>query len=115
MMTNHSRLRMKQRMGYRGGTAERIAQNALEKGHTTNNAPTYLERWYLHTLSSGQRTPLLYQNHYFIFAQDTCITVLDTPRFLRRRPVNRGKEHIRHPRQYYKLYGFPEEGDSAAN
>lgn len=31
MMTKHSQLRIKQRMGYRGRTAARVVQNALQR------------------------------------------------------------------------------------
>ena len=109
MMTKHSQLRMKQRMGYRGRTAARVVQNALEKGYTADTAADFRQEFYLRASVEHGCTARLYQDHCFIFAEDTCITVLPRMEVLFHRPVNRGKEHLRNPRRYYKLYGFPDE------
>ena len=110
MMTKHSQLRIKQRMGYRGRTAARVVQNALQKGCTADSAPDFPQQFYLRSVTSPGCTARLYQDHCFIFAQDdTCITVLPPPGILRRHPVARGKEHLRHHRQKYRLNGFPDD------
>lgn len=108
MMTKHSQKRIKERMGYRGTTAERVVSNALERGFTLESAPNFLQRDYLKRKISPGYTPILYQGHCFIFAQDRCVTVLDMPCYLQHKPINRGKERVRHPQKYFKLYGFPD-------
>ena len=109
MMTKHSQKRMKERMGYRGTTAERIVNNALERGFTAENAPIFGQRNYLKYKTSPGYAPILYQDHCFVFAQDRCVTVLDMPCYLQHKPIKRGKERVRHPQKYFKLYGFPED------
>lgn len=107
MMTRHCQQRMKERMGYRGTTAERVVNNALERGYTADSAPEFLQRYYLKQKASPGYTPVLYQGCCFIFAQDRCVTVLDVHCLLEYKPINRGKEQVRHPQKYFKLYGYP--------
>ena len=109
MMTKHSQKRIKERMGYRGTTAERVVNNALKRGYLAESAPEFLQRDYLNQKASPGHTPVLYQDHCFIFVQDICITIMDVPFRLKRRSINRGKDQVRHPQKYFKLYGFPDD------
>ena len=109
MMTKHSQLRMKQRMGYRGAAAERIVNNAMERGYTAETAPTSWQQNYLQRKASPGYSVVLYQDRCFVFAEQKCITVIDTPHYLERNHLYRNKKQIRNPRQYFKMYGFPDE------
>ena len=109
MMTKHSQLRMKQRMGYRGAAAERIVNNAMERGYTAETAPTSQQQNYLQRKTSPGYSAVLYQDRCFVFAEQKSITVINAPHYLQHTHLYRSKKRIRNPRQYFRLYGPPDD------
>lgn len=81
-LTNHARDRLKERCGWRGDAAQRMADKALQEGMRHADAEGRLKRW-IDSLFLAERQAnnvRLYGAHAFLFRDETLITVLHTPK-----------------------------------
>lgn len=79
--TNHSKKRIKERMGIPRKAIERQVKLALERGYshseTKSNLKKYLDKIYLsHKIANNLK---VYNNHIFLFNNNTLITVFKLP------------------------------------
>ena len=80
-VTNHSKKRIKERVGIPKKSAERQAKLALERGFSHNETKgrlnKYLSKIYLsHNTGNNLK---VYNNHVFLFHNDVLVTVLNLP------------------------------------
>lgn len=81
-LTDHARDRLKERCGWRGKAAQRMADKALQCGMRHAAAEGKLKRW-IDRLFLAERKASnvrLYGSHAFLFCGETLITVLHIPR-----------------------------------
>lgn len=105
MITAHALDRISKRMGYRSGSAARIAENAFVRGVAPDNLPSK-ERDYLKKQEQKAGCVARFYNGYcFIFNSDgTCITAYLPPKWFGRKPYYIGKQRVRDHKKYSQRY-----------
>jgi len=83
ILTTHSLERCRERCGWNQGAARRMAQRAIDEGHTRDAARGALKR-YLAQAFMRDDNLRIYGEHVFVFVKGVLVTVVHLPHEHRR-------------------------------
>lgn len=80
-VSNHAKMRMKQRCGLSSKSCERIAKKAFEEGVHHNQTKGLLNKWVTSLYFKNQKANniRLYGDKAYIFCDDVLVTVIQIP------------------------------------